>query len=264
MYLAHEPPVRLVVFVHGFAGGTVRSWRQFPDSGDTNTWWRASDLLFVGYDSLRENITGVAARIRRELPFFYPTPPARLGEIEGIRVRPLEIHDYGELLLVGHSLGAVIIRRLLVDCAQHWRDALRENPTEPMPAILQARTRLFSPASAGFQPANKLGVLWASPGWLGLNMLLRRSSAFSDLQPNSTILVETRRRTEEEVGTGDESADALRAFIAFANPDDVVITERYSTDHVESSIDLTTHRSVCKPNAAFDNPRRFVETGSPH
>jgi pimeloyl-ACP methyl ester carboxylesterase len=118
IYLAHEQPCRLVVFVHGFRGGAVRTWGEFDESGPTGTWWAQSDLLFVSYDSVRENITGVATRLRRELPGFFPEPADRLIETCS-SVREIS-RPYDELILVGHSLGGLIVRRALADCAQQW------------------------------------------------------------------------------------------------------------------------------------------------
>jgi hypothetical protein len=130
-----------------------------------------------------------------------------------------------------------------------------------MPDLLRAQTRLFSPASAGFRAAGALGVLQASPGWFGLNMLLRRSSAFIDLQPGSETLVATRTRTESLVRARGSHVDALRARIVWANPDNVVTTERYDTDHVDDSIVGKSHSKVCKPDAEYPAPRTFVQGG---
>jgi hypothetical protein len=55
---------------------------------------------------------------------------------------------------------------------------------------------------------------------------------------------------------------ALRARIAWANPEDVVIPERYDTDFVDETVHGTTHSSVCKPSARNEAPWRFVETGT--
>jgi hypothetical protein len=94
-----------------------------------------------------------------------------------------------------------------------------------------------------------------------MEMYLRRSSAFADLQPQSKILEATRRRTEKLVNDDQEEYGALRARIVWANPDDVVVTERYDTDHPDDSIDGTSHSSVCKPNEGYPLPWEFVETG---
>ena len=259
LYLSHVPPERLVVFVHGFYGGPVGTWQRFPEG--SSAWWQSSDLLFVGYDSIWDNITGTAARLLRALPRFYPELPAKLQEIDGVCVRKASGRPYRELFPVGHSLGGVVVRRALCDAAYDWLVEIEDDPTSSKPVILEASVRLFSPASAGFRPAGKLGLVRATPAWRLVNMLLRRSSAFTDLQPDSPILNETRNRTEALVEQDKAEWRSLRARILWANPDDVVVTERYRTDFGDDAVDATTHKSVCKPNGAYHVPWLFVEHG---
>jgi len=260
-YFSHERAERLVVFVHGFRGQAVSTWYQFPESGDRNDWWRASDFLFVGYDSARDTIVGVATRVSKHLSRFYPHVPTDLLEVGGVRVRPAGTEPYRELLLVGHSLGGVVLRRALCDLAQSWIEHRETDPEALRPALLDATLRLFSPASAGFRSAGWLGLLQASAFWSALNMYLRRSSAYTDLQPRSDLLANTRQRTERLVSDHRQELAALRASILWANPDDVVLAERYDTDHVDDSVDGTSHITVCKPSNAYEMPWPFVEHG---
>lgn len=260
LFLAHQPAKRLVVFVHGFRGGPVASWRQFPLAGQRSDWWRTADLLFVGYASERDNILGVSNRLRQTLPEFYPSlPDELLGPGRGPLVRPPS-GKYEELVLAGHSLGGVIVRRLLCDAAEQWLAELEADPNAPRPPILDASVRLFSPASAGFRPGGSLGMLRALPLWTYINVYLRRSTAYTDLQPSSVFLRETKSRTEAVlVGSRASELKALRAEILWANPDEVVLTERYTSDRPDRSADDTTHRSVCKPDDAYELPWDFVE-----
>jgi pimeloyl-ACP methyl ester carboxylesterase len=260
LLLSDRVPTRLIVFVHGFRGGAVSSWQRFPLSTQ-NGWWRSSDLLFVGYDSTRDNITGVAKRLCRQLPRFYPQLPDDLLVVGGDRVRAAATEPYRELVLVGHSLGGVVLRRALSDTAQSWLDACSLLPA-PRPPLLDARLRLFSPASAGFRPAGLLGLMQASSVWHVVNLVLRHASAYTDLQPGSQILTETRKRTERLVTERPEDLEALRASILWANPDDVVVAERYDSDRVDDAVDGRSHRSVCKPSDSYREPWLFVETGS--
>jgi len=258
--LSHSQPTRLVVFVHGFRGRPVKTWRNFDASGGIGSWWRDSDLLFVGYESTRENISGVAAKLRTELPTLYPGLPARfLREGDGI-LRELG-DDYRELVLVGHSLGGVVLRRALADSAQEWLDMRKHSADVPKPALLRASVRLFSPASAGFRAAGFLGLLRACPGWFGVDMYLRRSSAFEDLQPSSEFLKATRERTERLVSLDSSVFASLRPRIVWANPDNVVLAERYDTDSVEEFAHGRSHVDVCKPDDAYRLPWSFVEHG---
>jgi pimeloyl-ACP methyl ester carboxylesterase len=258
-FVAHRQPRRLVVFVHGFRGGPVSSWRNFPLGGQRNDCWRESDLLFVGYPSERDNILGVSNRLRRILPTYYPQIGSRrlTGYEAAVRA---EGDEYEELFLVGHSLGGVIVRRLVCDLAEGWLADLREDPKTPRPRLLEARVRLFSPASAGFRPGGMLGMLRALPTWAFVNLYLRRSTAFTDLQPDSVFLRETRLRTEANLaGDKADELEALRARIVWANPDDVVLTERYTSDRRDVSADGRSHSSVCKPDYTYELPWRFLD-----
>lgn len=250
-----------MTFVHGFRAHAIAAWHEFSESGHAGQWWRESDLLFVGYDSIKENITGVANRIRRELPTLFPRLPRDLAQIRGVGPRGESALDYGELVLVGHSLGGLIVRRALADCAQEWLDQRTLAPDLPKPELLDAKTRLFSPASAGFRAAGTLGLLQATPAWWAVNLVLRRASAFTDLQPGSPLLQATQRRTERLVTRHKRELEALSPSILWANPDNIVLTERYDTDFVECSVDGVTHSQVCKPHAGYQAPRIFVETG---
>lgn len=180
-----------------------------------------------------------------------------------VRLRDPNPEGYKELLLVGHSLGSVIVRRMLCDVAHDWHMRLKTDPSAARPPLLAGQLRLFSPASAGFRPSKTLGLLRASPAWLAVNLHLRRSSSYSDLQPGSLVLTETRRRTEELVDAHDE-LDSLRAHILWANPDGVVIAERYDSDYLDDALDGKSHRAVCKPNSAYQAPWTMVETGRPY
>lgn len=268
LYVSHRLSVkRLVVFVHGFTGKAVKTWNKFPAAGDAREWWDEADMLFVGYQSLRDDITGVAHRLRRELPRFYPLPFADamyvplIGADQGEMISAGRDPDsrYDELYLVGHSLGGLIIRRALCDAAMEW-DSATHKPDEVAPGLLDGQVRLFSPASAGMRAAGFLGTAKAI-GWLkAVEPFLCRSSAYTDLQPGSAVLTETRARTELLAEAG--GYPSLKARIVWANPDHVVITERYNSDWGDTSWDSRTHKSVCKPQPeSFEQPWDFVETG---
>ncbi|WP_373427745.1 alpha/beta fold hydrolase [Arthrobacter sp. W4I7] len=256
--VAHSRPVRLVVFIHGFRGRATATWNEFASSGKTDEWWRSSDMLFVGYDSRRDNISGVADRVRMNLPNFYPKPHQAAMDVGGFRPREDVESPYQELIVVGHSLGGLIARRAMADAAQVRDDSRTTGETPQATEILDARLILFSPASAGFRPAGLLGAVRASSFWPALFMYLSRSSAFTDLQPGSITLENTRRRTEALVAAGESS---LRARILWANPDNVVIAERYDTDFVDDTEDGQDHGSVCKPNPSYQLPLRFTSSG---
>jgi hypothetical protein len=263
LYLSREPPERLVVFVHGFLGKALKTWERFQMGGRFRPWWRSSDMLFVGYDSRRLSIKGMADRLRDHLPVFYPDLPSDFLEEGDVVARVPHSTGYRELILTGHSLGGVVLRRTLCDVAQRWREDLETNASALRPPLLDAQLRLFSPASAGFRPGGWMGLMRATGFWtLAIEPVLRSSTAYSDLQQNSGALLELQKQTELIVRDDKTKFGALRAWILWADRDEVVEPRKYADDHSDDSEPYTSHSAVCKPNDRYVSPWIFVETGA--
>ncbi len=260
-YLAPVPPKRLIVFVHGFYGSAGKTWSYFQDGDRTRPWWRESDLLFVGYDSARDEVAGVAYELRDRLPEFYPFLPPRVTSFDGIRFRDGDAKAYSELHIVGHSLGGVIVRYALLELASQWLNEREIEPNTVRPALLDAQLCLFSPASAGFRPGGKLGLLRSTQAWRIVEMHLRKSTAYTDLDPESKLLANLRQGTESLYVRDRVAFSALSAKVAWARPDNIVRAENYRTDRLSASVKGASHRGVCKPTLNYDTPWRFVEAG---
>lgn len=261
LYLSATAPVRLVVFVHGFGGKTVNTWNEFQQSGHAGAWWRESDMLFVGYESLQERPGETAAWIRRRLADFYPRLPPGISVRGDVGARTSAVLPYRELVLVGHSLGGLILRLVLLQQARTWLLEDRAISSHaPRPPLLDAQLRLFSPASAGFQPAGLLAMLTCvlSAG----TVVLRGAPAFTALRQDSDLLARTRQETEALVGRHSGDLAALRARIMWARPEQVVERDGYETDYeADSLVPTRGHIAVCKPHVGYEQPRQFVETG---
>lgn len=254
LYASTLPATRLVVFIHGFGGGAVKSWTDFQSAGTYDPWWRESDLLFVGYRSLSENVAAVADRLIRYVDSFYPVR-SNWFDADG-RDEDLP-ENYQELYLLGHSLGGVVVRRALVDSYQNWHLATGEEGLRP--GILDAKVRLFSPAISGFRPTGWLGALKAVEGfWFAAEIVLRGTSTYADLLPNSDLLVDLKTRTEQHSQL--PFAAALGADILWAGDDDVVQLIAYPGDR-QSVAQGKGHGSICKPSERYVLPYEFTRYG---
>lgn len=265
LYAARREVARLVVFIHGFSSSAVGAWHRFEESGQTTNWWRESDMLFVGYDSWGEHPEETATWFRERIQHFYPVLPDEYLAKRDARVREPSQHGYRELVLVGHSLGGFVLRLALYLEARGWIDEDRKrDPNAERPVLLDAAAvRLFSPASAGFQPAGLLGMLKATCLWSAANVALRRSPAFIALEKGSELLTMTRARTEHFVNEHGKELVALRAHIVWARPEHVVERQGYEKDYEAQSLHPErNHKRVCKPREGYEEPLRFVETGT--
>jgi alpha-beta hydrolase superfamily lysophospholipase len=252
-YFTDAAPTRLVVFVHGFGGKPLETWLRFPDGASARRWWRESDLLFAGYDSTSGTIKGFADNLRHEIPAFYPVRRRDLLEADGAKV--CEPTDYAELVIVGHSLGGVVVRRAVCDAIRVSQEGTSVSP------LASATVRLFSPATAGFRPAGKLGMLLETKVFRWAAMIkLRRSQAFTELERTSPMLDDT-RTTTEALARDDPSSSPLHPRTLWAFDDEVVEARDYKTDPVSDSIEKVSHSGVCKPEHAYIAPWDYVETG---
>lgn len=254
--VSHQQPKRLIVFVHGFWGDAFNSWTGITEFDASNEFWRDADLIFFGYGSFKESIKGVADRFRRQLGEHYPVPHPDLYRNAGGELRDGSEAVYSELYIAAHSLGAVVVRRAALDDLVEW-DA--EGAGFSPPVTLEAQIRLFSPASAGFRPANLLGLIRATAIWPAIEMILRLSSSYADLRPDSAFLSSTRRRTEQL--SEHPYGSALRARMLWANPENIVIAECYDSDVYSQSVDGRTHVDVVKPSSTYSTPWSFIESG---
>jgi alpha-beta hydrolase superfamily lysophospholipase len=249
---------RLVVFVHGFNGRAVKTWRDFADGPDHADWWRQSDLVFVGYNSLRREIGGVAADVANWLRVGYPTPHPSLLWVAGDPNEP--VTPYSELILVGHSLGGVILRHMLWSALIAHLERLKIDPSAVPEPMLQSRLVLFSPANDGFVPSGFLGVVRGTGLWGTIEAFLRSAPAYNDLNRKTDKLARLRSATET-LAKNDPAARVLKARVLWADPDGVVSTSQYETDYPEQW-QRQSHSDVCKPKPGYAAPWTFVETGN--
>jgi pimeloyl-ACP methyl ester carboxylesterase len=261
LYFAHATASRLVVFVHGFWGGPIGTWVQFPDSGRYDSWWASSDLLFVGYNSKKDTIAYVSQQLCTHLPRFFPTVPEDLMTIGNVSIRTPTAASYDELILVGHSLGGMVIRRALCDAAWAWEDPSTRALTGTRHPILGARVRLFSPATAGIRLAGIPAMVWHALSGGPLSLVVKRSPAFSELQESSPMVVSTKEETRELRTRHAAAMDALRADVVWAYRDEFVNDMAYPGESSHYILGRD-HRSVCKPSAVYGAPREFVKSGT--
>jgi hypothetical protein len=274
-----------VAFVHGFRGHFEKTWQQFQslmDEADRHATWRRSDLYFFSYDAENSHIGASASELATFLASHYPNPPHRMFEYPAaaldwadgtllrlgiIKIRPGP-YFYSRLKLVGHSLGAVIIRQLVADQVEALANL--GLPREDSQAIRSthpaagADVFLFAPAHLGFLPSGITGaaVSAAHETMFGrmLMALAKGYRAYAHLQPGSAALSSLRRRTES-LAVSHPQIGALKPRILWGKQEGVVIVGRFDCDpgDAEFFIDNRGHVDICKPTADFVEPFSFIE-----
>jgi len=258
-----------VIFVHGFGGSATGTWRNFQglveEYSSEYPWWNAWDLFFYSYESLKTPIGVNAHRLRSFLKDVLSSSNLReIKPIDGAQPTfTWGSSDYQILFCVGHSEGAVVIRRMILDRLNEAREGVEGIHDGPITNLGSGRAGdLLMNASMRFFAPACLGTNFSS--WFGFGMsfstlisaLAASSLVRNELLPESPILKQIQSETET-AHKGFPSMRALTAKVLFGDRDQVVYTGAYNCDGVfyERGQD---HFSICKPKYIYRRPLEFV------
>jgi len=178
-----------VFFVHGFMGNAHSTWLDFQSLVDSDSYaqyWERIDLFFYDYETTSANVLVQSGRFRQFVEEVFPVP-ARLDLHPTMKAiagdwTPLPLAtNYESAVFVGHSLGGVIVRQMVVEAASDVRSleeqvegararsslesegapSIGENPRYAfLKSLLSADIRLFAPGLFGFEPKNLAGFFY--------------------------------------------------------------------------------------------------------
>jgi pimeloyl-ACP methyl ester carboxylesterase len=232
---SRTPVKRVLVFVHGFRGHAVETWTKFDELLPQEPGCVGLDYIFYGYDAFRSELLAIAGEFRGFLIRLLADPSEVSNPMLPIQSqRPPTPYD--EVILVGHSLGAVLIR-----------EALLELQKLDVPGLQTISMILFAPAHRGAYLARLLKET-LSPIPL-LNLLaggVKYASPLIDqLLPESQELVDLHNMTKRALESGgSEYLVAKQVFIA--KRESVVLNLPFCQDPPPVVLD-SDHISICKP-----------------
>lgn len=272
--LLTENAKRAVVFVHGFFGNASTTWHHFQilidELSDAFPWWKECDAYFYSYRSW-EQVVPQAQDLASFLEKNVLCDQATAPQIEysfvlksGFTVQSsLRFQrKYKQLILAGHSTGAVIIRQAVLDelenILQHHTNAASRDRFIKRSKLLNASLRFFAPAHLGAICAGGLGVAQNAPvSETLLSMKLRSTPLYQNIAPGSPVLETLRARTEKlQCSYG--AIAALRATSLFGKQDSIVNVGKYEGDFRTETEMGHSHTSICKPNLKYTEPLRFL------
>jgi pimeloyl-ACP methyl ester carboxylesterase len=210
---------RLLLLVHGFSGSAEATWRGLPEQLMLHNEASGYDLISFGYDSLGLTADESANELHLFLdPLFTKTANLANRSIEQYDpgLRRDGAWQYTHAIIAGHSLGACVARRALLN-------QLKAGSNKWM-----VKTKLiwFAPAHGGARITDLAGaVTGLLPGGLG-NLILGsgkyRAPVLYDLERGSDFLEDLREDTEK-LSTDHEE---LNAPVTFWAPGDKVVFNR--------------------------------------
>ncbi len=274
--LCCSDPDTAVFFIHGFHGHSKKTWIDFQGLVDVFTqsypWWSSSDLFFFAYDSVQQSMAVSTDQLREFVEHLFPNIIPRQGLNQA--------RKYQKLVLVGHSEGAILIRRLVLNFFEEYNSLVSKLPfnsqghstligkvvQKPNPDdrfsflefVLRAELRLFAPAIMGAVQSGLLGAALSLPG-IGavVRSLITASPARNEMQPD-TVIMQSICRNTEEFANRFPAASALRALVLWGAVDSVVQIGEYACDRSVGRLKNHNHTSICKPTMSYRYPLKFV------
>jgi hypothetical protein len=122
-YLSTNPLTnKCIVFVHGFFGDPWSTWQQFQELLDIPTamgaeLWSTTDAYFFDYGAEKDFVARSSQALGEFLIKLYPNPRGLFKSTAPVRFDL----PYAQILLVGHSLGAVVIRQCVANVLNRWK-----------------------------------------------------------------------------------------------------------------------------------------------
>ena len=257
--LSDDPSVdTTVVFVHGFGGRPTSTWLDFHGlvkmCSGKYPWWQKSDLFFYSYESLKTPILANAERLGLFLNHILSK-----DENGALRFSASQSASKRQMVLVGHSEGAVVIRRMLLDRFNTLKQTPQLKAAKLKAAlkadiVLNSRLRLFAPACMGTNFSSLLG--FATSFSTLIAAVASSSLVRNELLKDSPVLTQIREETDK-ARTKFPNVPSFTANVLFGVPDQVVYTVSYSWDDTKT-LKGHDHFSICKPQFSYLRPLEFV------
>jgi pimeloyl-ACP methyl ester carboxylesterase len=257
--LSRHRPLSGIIFVHGWGGSSGSTWEEFPEALGTMPETAKSDAFLIEYPTLTETVAFCASQFRRFVFDVIRDPVERVVNPSLPLSAPTRdpMDRYERVLIVAHSMGAVVARRALLDSGERATPAARLTDDE----FQKIRMLFFAPAHRGSQIPLLIGSglgLDNLPGakmvgailkvWMrSLRDLEEESPALKKLAADA--LEEVRRRESRNAPTDD-----LRAKVYHARGDKVVVQEDFDLDYPFEPVMERNHRTICKPFRAYRTP----------
>lgn len=243
---SRAPQGKAIVFVHGYRGHTTATWTAFDRFLSEEPKAAGHDLIFYGYDGFGGTIYPLTNELYTFLANLFGSPstlvtkqsrPAALGSMK----------PYSELVIVAHSLGAILSRWALamaVTAAKNW--------------VANTRLALFAPAHNGSRPGELMRLATNNMAFLRFFVTgyLYYSPLVDELAENSAILQKFQKAVKDALASP-AGTNLTAQLVIHANRERVVHNAPFESDPLPAFPHLfreADHLSVCKPTRYFPAP----------
>lgn len=246
VFLSKRPPTALVVFVHGFRGDALETWQPFDRIATGSEAFREVDLVFFGYDAHYSNVMASSSFLYDFLKDAVAGPEAIVSALLP-KLRADRSKGYKRIVLVAHSLGAVVCRWALLRAVEEKKE-WREN----------VKMLLFAPAHSGSDLGAVASAAFSNVPWVPLfvEAVKAKVPLVKELDPESRILTEL----AERVRRASPNELCLRAHRVIVAEREIVVSNLpFPGDPCPDALRDTDHVSVCKPSSRVHKAVGFLQ-----
>lgn len=248
--LSVSPIRKAILFIHGYTGDALKTWTDFPTLLPQNPKFSGHDLYFYDYDGLRAPIGSSASLFRQFLEELFSNTATILDDTLPASFRRGATFEYDDVLIVAHSLGAVVTRRALIDATK-----------TDSPWVNRVRLVLYAPAHKGakvgqlaLEAISSFGFLrWFSPAARIVSPLI------DELDPEKSDLLMKLHAATVELCNAGKNRHLIARKVIWAEKENVVTNDDFGFDPLGQALRGSTHTSVCKPRAGFREPIACLE-----
>jgi pimeloyl-ACP methyl ester carboxylesterase len=246
-------PDSVIIFIHGFAGDSNTTWLKFPSLLPTLPETSLTDFVYYGYDGKRTYANNSAIEFFDFLNSLL-LDPARISNEslpKGAEKRK-RFFRYRRVIIVAHSLGAVVARLALLRA-----HAIHFDQQDIIPWLSTVRLVLFAPAHKGAKAAFLAGFLLSGGNFIFKCVTVGVRYMFpliDEMVPNSPVLADLTKRTEALLVKRKQAEQTfpdnhLVAFqVIWAGNERVVENIQFCDDPQPDMFRYQNHKTVCKPD----------------
>lgn len=242
----------LLLFVHGWSGNAITTWEEFLSLSPPE--WFEHDFVCYGYNSLQCQAKSQADELLYFFRTFLPNPShwinksmSHLFERFSQYARPE--FQYARIVIIAHSLGAVIARRACLEARSLSPSQNAWLPLTRLACFAPAHNGSWLPRLGNIVPAVVAGIsLAAVPSIVSLG-------------EKSQTIMNLNKEVREILSTPQHCPPLKASAIVFGTRENIVIDEKFPGDprSHDPPYPYVNHVNVCKPKPDWEDPIDLVQ-----
>lgn len=248
VHWSRYPKGKALIFIHGFNGSPEDTFSEFEILFRTSVGFQDYDIYFYGYDSLFQPAEVSQAEFRDFVDHIQDNSISLFNS--SLPAKDLSRLPYNKILIVAHSLGAVVSRLALLSAHR-----------EKKQWVHYCSLLLFAPAHKG--TALTLTAMISGEALPGLLKLVSLVAGFfvptmKELNGESVVIRDLEKETLDLIEKEKITTFTIAKEVIWASRERIVRCHSFGKDPEGWKLPKTNHSSVCKPTTRFLRPLEIL------